>query len=690
MNSFFTELKRRNVIRVAAAYVIVAWLLAQVADLALENFAAPDWVMKTILLLLAMGLPLAIVLAWAFELTPEGIKRDGDVDKGRSSPRKSDRRLNLIIIGLLAIALAYFVYESRFRAEPARSIAVIPFANFGSNEADSYLADGLAETLLNLLAQIDELQVAARTSAFKFKDSNEDVRIIGEQLGVATVLEGSVQRSGTRIRITAQLINVADGFHLYSQTFERELDDIFAVQDEIAQAVVNALEVELLGSSSQPTQNVDAYESLLKFRDALSTSTGDEMLSLIESLTALTDKYPNYADAYATLAEAHRLHGFAAGLIPEDSAERAIEASQKSIDLAPNNAVGYIAQGRAYLQTGRFDRAVPVVERAVQLQPGNADVLVMQGELLGIQGRYTDAVEVMERALLRDPLNANTRNALANRYLSVGRGEDALHALALGLEIDPDDLQLSRNSAHLLYKMGRPGIAMSEINRIVEFEPDYINAIQDMFFIHIDAGDLDMAKTALEQGEALSRNRLADERALFCYITDDVPCWHASTARMLATRQRFFVQTWQSRMLYESGELDEAIRKLLPVIEYFDQTWDIYGEFETRTNLAALYHLAGDLERRDNVIKSVIDPITFGIEHGDEYWAAYFDLASAAAARGDTVEAMQNLEKAYAKGFRQIWQIYHRIAFDKYRDNPEFQSFVERIRSENAAQLAAH
>jgi tetratricopeptide (TPR) repeat protein len=159
---------------------------------------------------------------------------------------------------------------------------------------------------------------------------------------------------------------------------------------------------------------------------------------------------------------------------------------------------------------------------------------------------------------------------------------------------------------------------------------------------------------------------------------------------MLATRQRFFVQTWQSRMLYESGELDEAIRKLLPVIEYFDQTWDIYGEFETRTNLAALYHLAGDLDRRDNVIKSVIDPITFGIEHGDKYWAAYFDLASAAAARGNTVEAMQNLEKAYARGFRQIWQIYHRIAFDKFRDNPEFQSFVERIRSENAAQLAAH
>jgi TolB-like protein len=262
MNDFFTELWRRNVIRVAAAYVIVAWLLAQIADLALENFGAPDWVIKTILLLLVMGLPIAIVLAWAFELTPDGIQRDGDVDKDESTVRSSNRNLNLLIIGLLAIALLYFVYESRFQTNQSdqdvstvvaglsvKSIAVIPFANFGSNEADSFLADGLAETLLNLLAQIDELQVAARTSAFKFKDTKEDIRVIGEQLGVATVLEGSVQRSGNRVRITAQLINVEDGFHLYSETFERELDDIFAVQDEIAQAVVKALEVELLGSA---------------------------------------------------------------------------------------------------------------------------------------------------------------------------------------------------------------------------------------------------------------------------------------------------------------------------------------------------------------------------------------------------------------------------------------------------------
>jgi len=700
MSNLFTELKRRNVIRVTAAYVIVAWLLAQVADLALQNFGSPDWVVKTILLLLAMGLPVAVVLAWAFELTPQGIRREKDIDREQSMIGVNGRRLDFLIIGLLAIALVYFIYESRFESErpglselttvagiPAKSIAVIPFANFGSNEADSYLADGLAETLLNLLVQIDELQVAARTSAFKFRGTNEDVRIIGKQLGVATVLEGSVQRSGNRIRITAQLINVEDGFHLFSQSYERELDDIFAVQDEIAQAVVDALELTLLGKTPQPTQDIDAYESLLSLRSALRASTGSDMLELIESLRALTRDYPEYADAFATLSEAYKLHSMAAGLIPEDALASSIIASQKSIQLEPSNAIGYIALGRAYLMGGRFVEAAPVVERALQLQPGSADVLVMQGELLGMQGRFRDAVAVTERALLRDPLNANTRSALANRYLSAGRYDEAVTTLDFGLEINPEDLKLLWNRSQVLYKMGRPSLAMSSIAQLIELEPNYINALQDLFFIHIDAGDLDTARLILEQGEALSINRLADERALYCYIVGDKSCWHNATTRMLATRERFFVQTWHARMLYESGLVEEAIQSLLPAVEYFDQTGDSYGEFETRTNLAALYHLTGDIVRRDEVIDTIISPIRFGIEHGDEFWAAYFDIASAAAARGDADEALRNLEEAYARGFRQLWQFYHRIAFDPLHDNSEFQSFKERIRAENAAQL---
>ncbi len=237
----------------------------------------------------------------------------------------------------------------------------------------------------------------------------------------------------------------------------------------------------------------------------------------------------------------------------------AIKASQKSIELAPNNAIGYVALGQAYLRRGRYVEAAPVVLRALELQPGNADVLVMQGELLGIQGRYLDAVEVTERALLRDPLNAYTRTALANLYLSVGRSEGGVKTLDLGIEIDPEDIQLLGNRADFLYKMGSPGSAMSSFAQLIDLEPSYINAYQISFFMYVDAGDLDNARRILEHGEALSLNRLADERALFCYIVDDTLCWHNVTTRMLATRERFFVQTWHARMLYEAGQPEDAI-----------------------------------------------------------------------------------------------------------------------------------
>jgi TolB-like protein len=273
MTSFFSELQRRNVFRVTAAYAIVGWLIAQIADLGLESFGAPDWVMKTLLLLLIIGLPVAIVLSWAFEMTSEGVRRETDAADALPVVPKSGRKLDLIIIACLAIALAYFVYESREDAGAGsrivvdKSIAVLPFINIGGNTEDDYLSDGLAETLLHLLAQVEEIQVAARTSAFKFKNTNEDVRIIGEQLGVATVLEGSIQRSGEKIRITAQLINVDDGFHLWSANFDRTINDIFVVQDEIAKSVVAALQVTLLGDV-QYSEGLDpaAYDRLLRLR----------------------------------------------------------------------------------------------------------------------------------------------------------------------------------------------------------------------------------------------------------------------------------------------------------------------------------------------------------------------------------------------------------------------------------------
>jgi len=708
MSNLFTELKRRNVFRVTVAYVIVGWLLAQVADLALENFSAPEWVMKSILLVLAIGLPVAIIFAWAFEMTPEGIQLEKNIDRESSVTSSTGRKLDYFIIALLAVALVYFVYESRFTEEaaidaqmvdtdvdeavapgsaPAKSIAVIPFATFGGNESDGYLSDGLAETLLHLLAQIDELQVAARTSAFKFKGLNEDVRIIGEQLGVATVLEGSVQRSGNRIRITAQLINVENGFHMFSKTFDREIDDIFAVQDEIAAAVVEALEVTLLGSAPVGRHDVEAYDELMRIRSNLHAKSGDEMLAVIESLESLIRDHPNYAEAYATLSEAHRIHGDAAGLIPEEGYANATDAARAAVKLAPDLAMAHIALGRALSVSGDVVEAASVVRRALELEPGNADVLVMQGDMLAAEGRVSEAVALMEQALLRDPLNGNTRVQLATRYQDAGRTADAIATLQLGIDLDPDDAALWWPYANVHYVAGRLDLARASFDRLIESEPRHISAIEWQVYISVDAGDLDSALKYLERGEALSQIRLADERALYCYVTGDTKCWHAATARMLATRKAFFVQAWQARMLSESGLIDAAIEVLLPLVDEFDQTNKRVGNHDTRTSLAALYHRNGALELRDRALGPVINFSQVSLAHGYDGWGAYYDLASAAAARDDADEALRYLEEAYARGYRQLTNFHFGLAFDSLRDNPKFQAFVERIQSENAKQM---
>jgi TolB-like protein len=255
MPGLFEELKRRNVFKVGTAYVVLAWLLAQITDVFLEPFGAPDWVIKTILLVLVAGFPLALFFAWAFEMTPEGIKKEKDVDRNESITHETGQKLNLAIIFILVLALGYFAFDkfvldverdaelvratediaAAAEAKPGqKSIAVLPFVNMSEDTSNEYFSDGISEEILNSLARVKELKVAGRTSSFAFKGQNQDLRKIGDALGVEHILEGSVRKAGAKVRITAQLIQVDDGFHLWSDTYDRELNDVFAIQDEIA------------------------------------------------------------------------------------------------------------------------------------------------------------------------------------------------------------------------------------------------------------------------------------------------------------------------------------------------------------------------------------------------------------------------------------------------------------------------
>ncbi len=290
MASIWGELRRRNVVRVAIAYAIVAWLIIEVSATTFPMLKLPEWGATLVTVLLMIGFPVALIFAWAFELTPEGLKKEKDVDRSESITHATGRKLDFAIIGVLAIAVAYFVLEKFFWSDdmaPASrvdaSIAVLPFVNMSGDPDQEYFSDGITEEIINTLVAIDELQVTGRTSSFTFKDRTEvDLKTIGQVLGVSTILEGSVRKAGNDVRITAQLITAVNGFHLWSETYDRELTDIFAIQEEIATAIGEALQVELglkvaESLDRRRTDNVDAYQWYLR----------GEQLSRVSDITNL-------------------------------------------------------------------------------------------------------------------------------------------------------------------------------------------------------------------------------------------------------------------------------------------------------------------------------------------------------------------------------------------------------------------
>jgi len=363
--SLINELKRRNVFRVAIAYGVVAWFMLQLADMVLENIAAPAWVMQTLMLVMAIGFPLVVIFAWAFEMTPEGIKKEKDVDRSQSVTQKTGRKLDRMIIGIMAVVIAFLVLD-RFvltdtqvestqitetfpiateevqpTADTGPSVAVLPFVNMSDDASNEYFSDGLTETLLHMLAQLPDLRVAARTSSFAFKGQNTSIAEIASTLGVAHILEGSVQKSGQRIRVTAQLIRATDGFHVWSQNYTRPLEDIFAIQDEIATDVARALDASLLGGSIKiqnvETKNLSAYEAYLK---ALEQQAINSYASLPAAQSLFKEAIaadPEFVDAKVGLARNFTIMAWV-GIIDEDDAqELAIPLLRQVLDANPDH-----------------------------------------------------------------------------------------------------------------------------------------------------------------------------------------------------------------------------------------------------------------------------------------------------------------------------------------------------------------
>ena len=515
--SFFAELKRRNVVRVGLAYVVISWLLAQVAEFAFENFGAPEWVLRSFVVLLLLGLPLVLLFAWAFELTPDGVKREKDVDRSQSITPQTGQKLNRLTIVVMALAIGYFAIDkfvlsnspeappepvaAAASAEPQRSIAVLPFVDMSPGKDQEYFTDGLTENLLNALAQLRELRVAGRTSSFAFKNRNEDLRGIGEQLGVAHILEGSVQKSGVQIRITAQLINADDGYHLWSQTYDRTLEDIFAVQDEIANEVARAMRVTLLGHAADVQQAVSqnttsAYNEYLKGHHEASRGNlpGHEQ-ALIYFERAL-ELDPNLALAWAGQAESRAV---ITGFIDTDFAagyEEARSSALRALELNPDLPEAYVAL--ADIQSSYdwdWAAAEASLRRALELRPGDTSIRLRLIRLNNALGRRDEAFADLQQVVEQDPLNWGAQRSLATALVVRGRFEEALRILDRLEETDASRSALYWNRGYVWMMQDNYERALEEFSR----ESMEFLRLTGEAIAHHHLGDREEAVAALQE-----------------------------------------------------------------------------------------------------------------------------------------------------------------------------------------------
>jgi adenylate cyclase len=443
VRNFFAELKRRNVYKVAVAYAVVAWLLIQAASILFPIFEVPAEVMKGFVVVVAAGFVVALVIAWAFEMTPEGMKRTEDVSPNERLPYWSRRKFAavVVILALTAGGLLLFqlvgIPQSRERAVrsdedgrrsaasqpiPAKSIAVLPFVNMSSDKENEYFVDGLTEEILNRLAQISALRVPGRTSSFAFKGKNTDLRQIGATLSVAHVLEGSVRKSGDRLRITAQLVRTADGFHLWSNSFDRKLDDVFAVQEEIARAIADALSTPLgltEGPSPQrQTKDMGAYDKFLQARVLIAERTPDKLQQAIELLTAAVARDPNFANAWAALAQARALSHYYGLATVTEALKGGEEAARKALALDDTIAMAHSALADVLRDRHDWLGAESEYQRALKLSSGEAEIHDQYAQMLEKVGHLDAALEHALRACELEPLGWVPPSVVALIHLS--------------------------------------------------------------------------------------------------------------------------------------------------------------------------------------------------------------------------------------------------------------------------------
>ena len=573
--NFFAELKRRNVYKVAIAYAVVGWLLIQITTQVFPIFEIPNWALRLIVLAIITGFPVAVVLAWAFELTPEGIKRTEDVDLVVQTRAKSHAWIYIVIIGALLSVGLFTLGRYGFREKPsesnepgAKSIAVLPFVNLSADKNDEYLSDGMTEELLNVLTKVKGLRVPGRSASFAFKGKTEDgiFRKVAEQLHVNAVLEGSVRKAGDKLRITAQLVNAADGFHIWSETYDGDMKDILAMQSDVAQRVVQALEVQLgvdeaRALTKQPTQNAEAYRLYLLGRYHFGKFTRLGWTNAIRYFEQALQVDPNYALAYCGLADTY---GWAGGQIlsGREAWAKEKELALKALAIDPNLADAHLSLGVALFSALELDGSKKELQRAIALNPKLALAHDQYGWTYMADGEVDKAIASAKKGLELDPLNPLLNTDLGFFYEWGRRYDEGITQLRKTLEFDPNHPLARHTLGFCLHWKGKFSEALAEFQKAAELD-DLPWFKGSLGFAYGVAGDRAKAEQILRELDEMAKTEYvspSSRASVYLGLSDKTKAldWIEKAAE-----DRDPLLWWNATQLYDSVRNEQRFREVL-------------------------------------------------------------------------------------------------------------------------------
>jgi TolB-like protein/Flp pilus assembly protein TadD len=681
------ELRRRNVFRVGAAYAVVSWLIIQVIETISEPLGLPGWTEAFFIVLLGAGLPLALIFAWAFELTPEGLKKTAEVDREVSVTADTGKKLNYAIIVVLVVALGYFVWERQGlvrQIEPmtadetadtevvqtadAASVAVLPFVNMSADPEQEYFSDGISEELLNLLAKIPELRVPARTSSFQFKGQNLDISEVARELNVRHVLEGSVRKADVKIRVTAQLIEAETGYHLWSETYDRELTDVFKIQDEISAAIVDALS-DTLGLETTPaprvwaSQSTEAYNAYLLGQHLLEKRTKSDIEAAVINFEKAIELDPGYAPAHAGLGLAWRLllanRQTYGTLTLEEMLSNALPHLERALDLDPELPEALGAMGLTLEAQDKVEEAIEYYERALAINPSLTDVRNWYASELSNLGRYNDAYRELEKAYELDPVSVLTLNNYVNEMV-IRREFDAARPLNDRLAL-VDPARAAAFDAIMLGEQHRGADAAIALFRGIDSVPDNLRVRARASWVMLNYGLEDDAIQIWPYPNLLPIISATDDYEQMLELA------RAQLENDPTDPGNIDALAWA---YWNAGNIEQALRNARRYLSAIDERRrDLDG---TNWMLATHAWREGDRDEAIEIVAAIDANIDRSMEAGIELTWSYFGKAVTTFMRGDIERSLQYMDVVYSRNGVNRWNLDDTHREFGWNDIPEY------------------